>query len=105
MFADLPPNSKVIGLRFSLCEFRMTMYPTSVDPVKEILLIPLCVEMYDPVYPNPVRMLTTPAGSPAWLKRLLNIKAVKGVCSAGFITIVHPAARAGATFQLNIKSG
>lgn len=49
MFADLPPNSRVIGFRFSLCELRIMMYPTSVDPVNETLFIPLCVEMNDPV--------------------------------------------------------
>lgn len=32
-------------------------------------------------------------------------KAVRGVCSAGFKTIVHPAARAGPHFQANINIG
>lgn len=32
-------------------------------------------------------------------------RAVRGVCSAGFNTIVHPVARAGPHFQANIKIG
>lgn len=32
-------------------------------------------------------------------------KAVRGVCSAGFNTIVHPAARAGPHFHDSIKIG
>jgi len=94
-----------MGLRFSLCELRMMMYPTSVDPVKDTLSMPLWVETKDPVSPKPVTMLTTPAGSPAYCKILLNINAVKGVCSAGLITIVQPAAKAGAIFQVIIRSG
>ena len=81
------------------------MYPTSVEPVKETLLIPWWVETNDPVYPNPVTMLITPGGNPALLIRSPSIKAVKGVCSAGFKTIVHPAAKAGAIFHVIISNG
>uniref|UniRef100_A0A182UI33 Uncharacterized protein n=1 Tax=Anopheles melas TaxID=34690 RepID=A0A182UI33_9DIPT len=37
--------------------------------------------------------------------RLVNCGAVSGVCSAGFMTIVQPAARAGPHFHANIASG
>lgn len=73
--------------------------------MNEILLISLCCERYSPVLPNPFIMLITPGGNPAALKSYPNIKAVKGVCSAGFKTTVHPAAKAGATFQAIINSG
>jgi len=33
------------------------------------------------------------------------LRAERGVYSAGLITIVHPAARAGATFQANMRAG
>lgn len=65
MFADFPPSSKVIGLRLCLCEFLMIMYPTSVEPVNEILSTNLCWEREAPVYPNPETILITPGGKPA----------------------------------------
>ena len=33
------------------------------------------------------------------------LRAVKGVCSAGFITTVHPVARAGPSFQAYMRAG
>jgi hypothetical protein len=73
--------------------------------VNDILSMPLWVDTNEPVYPNPVTIFTTPAGNPALLKICPSIKAVNGVCSAGFKTIVHPAANAGATFQAIISRG
>lgn len=83
----------------------MIIYPTYVDPVNEILSTNLCCEIEAPVYPNPETMLITPGGKPASMISWPIIKAVKGVCSAGFKTIVHPAANAGATFQHIINNG
>lgn len=50
-------------------------------------------------------MLTTPGGKPASLMSSAILSADKGVYSAGFKTTVHPAASAGASFQLIIKAG
>ena len=36
---------------------------------------------------------------------LVMYKAVKGVSSEGLITTVHPVARAGAIFQVNMRRG
>lgn len=83
----------------------MMMYPTSVDPVKEILSTSRCWDRLAPVYPNPDTIFITPGGNPASEISLPIIKAVNGVCSAGFRTIVHPAANAGATFQHIIRRG
>lgn len=105
ILADFPPSSRVIGLRLCLWEFLITKYPTYVDPVNETLLISLCCDNASPVFPSPVTKLITPGGKPASLIKFANIKAVNGVCSAGFKTMVQPAARAGAHFQVNINRG
>lgn len=58
-----------------------------------------------PVYPNPEMMLITPGGKPASVINRPIIRAVNGVCSAGLRTMVHPAAKAGPTFQHIINKG
>src|ERR1700733_14118112 len=55
--------------------------------------------------PNPVTTLTTPSGKPASLNRAANSSIEAEVNSDGLITTVHPAARAGASFQLVRVSG
>ena len=52
-----------------------------------------------------VTRLTTPGGNPASSKTRNVSTAHSGVCSAGFTTIVHPAASAGATFRVIIEMG
>ena len=47
----------------------------------------------------------TPAGTPASAITSANSRAVSGVRSAGFSTIVQPAAMAGAIFRVAIASG
>src|SRR5690606_30457591 len=47
----------------------------------------------------------TPLGIPAISAILAKAMAVKGVCEAGFSTIVHPATRAGAIFREIIARG
>ena len=42
------------------------------------------VEKVAPVYPNPETMFMTPGGNPASIINWPSIKAVNGVCSAGF---------------------
>src|SRR5207245_1642214 len=50
-------------------------------------------------------MFSTPGGTPASMARSPNRSVVSGVCSAGFITMVQPQARAGPTFQEARRSG
>jgi len=50
-------------------------------------------------------MFTTPAGSPASIRRRPSHKAVSDVSSAGLSITVHPHARAGASFIAAISSG
>jgi hypothetical protein len=83
----------------------MIRYPTSVEPVKDILLTNLCWDRYSPVFAIPVIMLITPGGNPALTKSYPSKSAVKGVCYAGFKMTVQPAARAGATFHAIINRG
>lgn len=55
--------------------------------------------------PYPETMLTTPSGIPAYLISYATLSADRGVCSAVFMTTVHPAARAGPSFQACIARG
>ena len=49
--------------------------------------------------------LKTPSGIPASVTSFASSSAVTGVWSLGLVTIVHPAASAGASFQLKSSSG
>ena len=53
----------------------------------------------------PVTSSSTPSGRPASSPSRAIASAVNGVCSAGFSTIVHPAASAGAAFRVGIAAG
>ena len=55
--------------------------------------------------PGPGTMLTTPGGNPTSAISSAIRSALSGVSSAGFITTVFPAARAGPIFQLQNISG
>ena len=57
------------------------------------------------VAPKPGTMLITPVGEAGLEGQLAHPQAVSGVCSAGFSTIVQPAARAGPHFQATISIG
>ena len=83
----------------------MISRPTSVEPVKAILSAPGCEARMRPVVPSPVRMFTTPGGTPASSHSSAKRSAVSGVASAGLRTTVFPAASAGAIFQASMRSG
>lgn len=55
--------------------------------------------------PLPVTTFTTPSGTPASWSRRAMYRALSGVSSAGLCTTVFPAARAGASFELERISG
>ena len=79
--------------------------PTSVLPVKAILLKPAWPATSLPVSGPPVRMFTTPGGRSTSWKISARRSAVSGVVSAGFSTQVLPQASAGAIFHAAIISG
>ena len=104
MFGDLPPSSSEIFFRVSAAE-RMMSRPTSRLPVKAILSTSSWATMAAPVWPKPVTTLTTPLGTPHSSKKRANSRSVRGVCSAGLITMEQPAHSAGASFQAAISNG
>jgi len=84
----------------------MIYLPTSVEPVKATLSTSSWVERaYPAVGPYPGRMFTTPFGIPASMINSPSLSAVRGVCSAGFNTVVLPDARTGPNFQAAIARG
>ena len=104
MLAALPPSSSVNGVR-DAARTRAICFPTSVEPVNAILSTPGCATSAAPVAPSPVTMLTTPGGRSASAQISARRSAVSGVVSAGFKTIVLPAAIAGAIFQAAMSRG
>ena len=79
--------------------------PTAVDPVNATLSMPVCVTIFSPTVPSPVKILTTPLGKPASLQISAKSNALRDVYSAGLSTTVLPIASAGAIFQASISSG
>ncbi len=104
MLGDLPPSSRVTGIRFWLA-YCMISRPVVVSPVKAILAMRgLDASGLPASRPKPLTMLSTPGGSmPSINSAHKRIEA--GVCSAGLITTQLPAASAGASFQQAISSG
>ena len=49
--------------------------------------------------------LTTPSGTPASVSSAARARVVSGVCAAGLMTTVHPAARAGPILRVPMASG
>ena len=85
------------------------MRPTSVDPVKERCLtvgdeqstLPIAIDWSA----SAVRILITPSGTPARDASSASASAESGVSSAGLITIVQPAAIAGAILRVIMAIG
>ncbi len=105
MLGLLPPSSKVSRLSVWLASFMM-ICAVLYSPVKATLSTPGCLTIAAPaVGPKPGTTLITPSGMPAFCASRASRKQVSGVCSAGFITIVQPAANAGPHFQAVISMG
>ena len=80
--------------------------PVLVEPVNAILSTPGWRTRYAPVDgPSPGTTLTDPAGNPTSVASSASRIAVSGVCGSGLRTTEHPAASAGASFQVAIISG
>ncbi len=87
----------------------MRILPTSFEPVKPTLRTAGFEVSSPPIAgassASPVTTEKTPGGTPASSASAAIARAVSGVCSAGFSTIVHPAARAGADLRVGIAAG
>ena len=108
MNGALPPSSSEIFLSPGAhCAIRS--FPISVDPVKPSLRTAGFAVISPPITgassAAPVTTENTPAGTPASSASAAIASAQSGVCSAGFRTIVQPAARAGADFRVGIAAG
>src|SRR5919197_1418007 len=84
MLAAFPPSSSVCGTPRPASS-RWIALPTSVEPVKATLSMPLWRTSSAPVDPSPVMMLTAPAGSSACRQTSAKSRAVSGVVSAGVV--------------------
>ncbi len=102
---DLPPSSSVTLFRFSAAAWA-TARPVAVEPVNATLSTPECPARAAPSSREaPVTTLTTPGGNPASPASPASASVAAGECSEGLTTIVHPAASAGASFQVSSSSG
>ena len=105
MSGDLPPSSKLTGVRLAAAAAPMAR-AVAGEPVNEMRRTSRFATRAAPASgPSPCTTLSTPAGTPASSARSASIDAVIGVHSAGFNTTVLPAARAGPTFQQASISG
>lgn len=100
----LPPSSRLTLFKLLLADASWIKRPVSVEPVKAILLTSKCLAREAPqVGPSPGTTLTTPFGKPASLHKAPIYKAVSGVSSAGFNTIVLPQAKAGPLVKVEFQ--
>ena len=77
-----------------------------MEPVNEIFRTFGLVHSTSPIAPDgPETMFMTPGGTPARRASSTSAVAVKGVAEAGLMTIVQPAASAGAPLRVIIAAG
>jgi hypothetical protein len=99
ILGDFPPSSKVTLLIFGVLDLDRISLPTAVLPVKLTLSTKGWLTRAYPTSPYPVKKFTTPSGKPAsWINSAI-LRAVRGACSAGFMTAVQPVANRGPSFQ------
>jgi hypothetical protein len=101
----LPPSSS--DTFFTVAEHcDISSLPTAVEPVKlSLRTIGLLVSSPPIGLESPVTTETTPAGTPARSASTHMASAEYGVSSEGLITIVQPAASAGATLRAIMAVG
>ncbi|MDT4879688.1 hypothetical protein FQZ97_1153880 [compost metagenome] len=102
----LPPSSMLV-LRTRSAAWRSRVRPTPVEPVKLTLRTRGSSSQAVTTAAASVvgTTLTTPDGTPASSSSFATASAVSGVSLAGLTTMVQPAARAGAIFQVGIAIG
>ena len=108
MKGALPPNSR--DSFFTLgADWAIKMRPTSVLPVKLMWRTMSLAQNTLPaamlLSESAVSKLITPAGMPARMANSPAAKAERGVSSAGLMTTVQPAAKAGATLRVIMAKG
>ena len=102
----LPPSS-IDTRRTWSADCSMSFLPTSVEPVKESLRVRgslISGSMTEPL-DFAVRTFSTPPGSPASSRICASASIESGVCFAGLMTAVQPAAICGPIFRVPIASG
>ena len=105
MLGFLPPSSTATRFTVS-ADARMIAWPVARPPVKLTMSTSGCAASGAPTAgPVPSRMLTTPGGTPASSTSRTSSTDVSGVTSLGLITLVLPAASAGASFHDSCSSG
>ena len=103
--ADLPPSSRQTFLMPSPATDAIRR-PACSEPVKLTMSTSGCETIASPTTrPGPETMLSTPFGRPISCAASASMNALSGASSAGFNTIVHPAARPGAILQTTWCSG
>ena len=108
MNGALPPSSSDTFFTWP-AHCAISSFPTSVEPVKPsfrtIGLLVIVRPISGASSALPVTSTSTPGGSPASRPSWATASAESGVCSAGFSTIVQPAASAGAALRVTIAAG
>src|SRR5699024_1834996 len=82
-----------------------TCSPTALLPVNDTLRTRASATMAWPTSAAPGTMLSTPAGTLAWVATSPSTSSGSSVVSDGLSTMVQPAASAGATFQAVVTMG
>ena len=87
--------------------FPASIFPTAVDPVNVSFFTRRSLVKTSPIGAGSlaVTMFMTPAGTPASARISKIALAHNGVASAGFRTMVHPAAKAGPILRVSIDIG
>ena len=108
MNGALPPSSSETFFT-PAAHWAISSFPTSVEPVKPSFRTSGLPVSTRPITgassAEPVTIPSTPSGRPASSPRRATASAESGVCSAGFSTIVQPAASAGAALRVTIAAG
>ena len=100
-----PPSSKDNFLMVS-AHCRMRIRPTSVEPVNESLVTTELSQSAAPIcLASPITTCSTPLGTPASSANTAKAIAHKGVCSAGLIIMLQPAASAGPALRVIMAMG
>ena len=105
MLGLFPPSSSATFFMLPAAP-RIRARPASMPPVREMRSTSgLSASAWPTRPPGPRTRLTTPAGTPASSSSRVRWIAVSGVTDAGFMTVVLPAASAGAIFHDSWRSG
>ncbi len=105
MNGALPPSSMDVFFMVS-AQAEVSILPTGVEPVKVSLRTTGLAVSSPPIAAElPAMTLITPAGTPARSASSTMAKADRGVSVAGLITMLHPAANAGAALRAIMALG